>query len=43
LGDVDKGDDMYSELAKYRADDVGIEDIVLWSFLRKLFHGLKLR
>lgn len=40
VGDVDEGDYMDGELTKYRADDIGVEDVGLWALFGEAFNGL---
>ena len=40
VGEVDEGNDVDGELAEDRANDVRIEDVGLWPFLREAFDGL---
>lgn len=40
VGDVDKSDDMNSELQEDRSDDVHVEDVWLWTLLGKLLNRL---
>jgi hypothetical protein len=40
LADVDEGGNVDGELAEDGADDVGVEDVVLWSLFGEGFDGL---
>jgi hypothetical protein len=34
LGDVDEGGNVHGKLSEDRANDVGVEDVVLWALFR---------
>jgi len=41
IREVNEGDDVDGELAEDGANDVGVEDVGLWSLFRQAFDGLR--